>query len=107
MATQTITEWLDDIDGGAAAETVSFELDGVSYEIDLNPTNAKALRAAVEPWIAAGRRVGTKRLDVPVAVPTGVDNKAVRAWASSNGVQIQARGRIPQSIIDEYRAAGN
>ena len=107
MATQTITEWLDDLDGGAAEETVSFELDGVSYEIDLSSTNATALRAAVQPWIAAGRRVGGARGNVPVAVPTGVDAKAVRAWAASNGVQVPARGRMPQSVIDQYRAAGH
>lgn len=34
----------DDIDGSQAAETVSFALDGVSYEMDLSEENAEKLR---------------------------------------------------------------
>jgi len=34
----------DDLDGSEADETVTFALDGVSYEIDLNAKNAAALR---------------------------------------------------------------
>ena len=35
---------VDDLDGSEATETVSFGLDGASYEIDLNDGNAAALR---------------------------------------------------------------
>lgn len=35
---------LDDIDGSAADETVTFALDGVSYEIDLVSAHAAELR---------------------------------------------------------------
>ena len=37
----------DDIDGGPADETVTFGLDGVTYEIDLSEKNASALRDAI------------------------------------------------------------
>ncbi|WP_422652881.1 Lsr2 dimerization domain-containing protein [Arsenicicoccus sp. UBA7492] len=37
----------DDLDGGAAEETVQFSLDGVAYEIDLSTKNAEALRSAL------------------------------------------------------------
>jgi Lsr2 len=40
-------------------------------------------------------------------VQTGVDNRAVRAWAESNGFEVSARGRISAEIIQKYRAAGN
>ena len=40
MAQKVQVILVDDIDGGAADETVSFSLDGVSYEIDLSTTNA-------------------------------------------------------------------
>ena len=40
---------------------VAFTLDGVTYEIDLSTKNANKLRAAFEPWIEAGRRVGGRR----------------------------------------------
>jgi hypothetical protein len=36
-----------------------------------------------------------------------VDNRAVRAWAASNGIELSERGRIPGVVIEQYRAAGN
>lgn len=56
MARREIIETIDDIDGSGDAEEVSFSLDGVSYDIDLSPANREALAAALEPFIAAGRR---------------------------------------------------
>ena len=46
----------DDIDGSAADETVTFALDGVTYEIDLTTANATALRDALAPYVGHGRR---------------------------------------------------
>ena len=106
VAKQMITELLDDIDGSVAAETVSFALDGVSYEIDLSVRNARALRSELTRWQQAARHVGGRRV-APLAVPTAVDTRAVRAWAASNGVQVPNRGRIPNAVIEHYRAAGN
>jgi hypothetical protein len=108
MVSRTTVELLDDVDGKAAAETLSFGIDGTSYEIDLSEKNAKTLRKALEPFVGAGRRTAgrlTRANARPVA--TGVDNGAVRAWAASNGIQVSARGRIPGEIIEKYRAAEN
>jgi len=55
---RTIT---DDIDGTEARTTVRFALDGVDYEIDLSEANAKALREALQPYVAAGRVVRRPR----------------------------------------------
>ena len=41
---QTITQLIDDIDGGKAEETVMFAIDGTNYEIDLGRKNAARLR---------------------------------------------------------------
>ena len=108
MASKTTVELLDDVDGKPAAETLTFGIDGTSYEIDLSDKNAKALRKALEPYVEAGRRTGgrlTRANAKPVA--TAVDNTAVRAWAASNGIELSARGRIPGEVIEKYRAAGN
>ena len=48
----------DDLDGSPATETVSFGLDGKSYEIDLNDKNAGKLRDALAQYVGAGRSVG-------------------------------------------------
>jgi hypothetical protein len=107
MVTRTVTELLDDMTGQAADETVSFGLDGVEYEIDMTKKNAAALRKALGPWQDHARRLGGRRGPVMQHVPSGVDNRAVRAWAASNGVDLPARGRIPAAVIDQFRAAGN
>lgn len=109
MASQTIVELIDDVDGKPADETVTFGLDGREYEIDLSEKNAKALRKALEPWAEAARRVGGRRSrgTTTTRVETGVDTAAVRAWAASNGIELSSRGRLPKDVVEQYRAAGN
>ena len=64
MAQQTIVTLTDDIDGSEATETVSFGLDGRTYEIDLNEANAEDPREVLAPYVVAARpadRRGTGR----------------------------------------------
>src|SRR3954447_15593174 len=62
MAQRTVVQLVDDIDGTQIAdnqgETVTFGLDGATYEIDLTDQNAKELRGAVQVYVANGRRGG-------------------------------------------------
>lgn len=111
MAQRVVVTLSDDIDGGEAAETVEFGLDGKSYEIDLNPSNAKKLRKALAPYTAAARRqvTGGKR-DRSRALTyrhTSVEAApaAVRAWAQSNKMDVPARGRIPKRVYEAFREA--
>ena len=106
----TVVTLIDDLDGESTAdETVKFALDGTNYEIDLSKKNAEKLRGAVKAYVEHGRRVtsGSKRGRGSAAQFDGVDTKAVRAWAASNKIELNTRGRIPTSIIERYRAAGN
>ncbi|MGH3997546.1 MAG: histone-like nucleoid-structuring protein Lsr2, partial [Pseudonocardiaceae bacterium] len=57
MAKRTVVTVIDDIDGSEGAETVSFGLDGVNYEIDLAEVNAGTLREALRPYVDRGLRV--------------------------------------------------
>ncbi len=116
MARQVITTLIDDLDGKKADRTVEFSLDGTAYTIDLSDANAGKLRKALDPFIAAGTRVGrasgrTARNSGPGAAtrPAGSrdENKMIRDWAVQNGHQISERGRIPQSVTSAYRAAHN
>lgn len=110
MAQQTSVTLVDDIDGGKAAETVKFGLDGSNYEIDLNKRNAASLRRALSEFVDHGRRLRTER---PVArrarssnsATSGVDIKAVRTWAVQEGIEVSARGRVPRSVIERYQDA--
>ena len=58
MAQKVQVLLVDDIDGGEASETVSFALDGNSYEIDLSGKNATKLRDAFAKYVGAARKVG-------------------------------------------------
>ncbi|MCZ7459380.1 histone-like nucleoid-structuring protein Lsr2 [Streptomyces sp. WMMC940] len=108
MAQRVVVTLFDDIDGGTAAETVSFGLDGKSYEIDLNPANAKKLRTALAPYMAAGRKAarhaGRPRKEYR-RTDLAPDPAAVRAWAQSNKMDVPARGRIPKRVYEAFREA--
>jgi hypothetical protein len=58
MAQTVIVQLTDDFDGGKADETVSFALNGNTYEIDLSAENAERLRDAFAPFIEKGRKTG-------------------------------------------------
>jgi Lsr2 len=116
MAKETVTRLIDDLDGGAAHETVRFSLDGLLYEIDLSSKNAKKLRSELGTYVEHGSRVsGTSTSRVAGArtargngvAPNADQNRAIREWAQSKGYEISARGRIKQGIVDEFhRSAG-
>ena len=58
MAQKVQVLLVDDLDGGEATETVSFALDGTSYEIDLSGKNAEELRDAFAKYVGAARKAG-------------------------------------------------
>ena len=58
MAQRVEVTLVDDIDGGKASETVTFSLDGVTYEIDLSDKNARKLRDDFANWTGHARRSG-------------------------------------------------
>ncbi|MET9803804.1 Lsr2 family protein [Streptomyces sp. NPDC006368] len=110
MAQRVVVTLFDDIDGGEAAETVMFGLDGTMYEIDLSTANAKKLRKALAPYVAAGRkRSGSATAARSRASYTHTalepDPAAVRAWAQSNKMDVPARGRIPKRVYEAFREA--
>ncbi|MBV9593921.1 MAG: Lsr2 family protein [Actinobacteria bacterium] len=104
---------VDDIDGGPADETVTFALDGNSYEIDLSASNASALREALAKYIGHARRAGRAARPAPTPVRSGrtparVDREqlqAIREWARTNGHTVSDRGRIPSAIVEAYHSA--
>lgn len=62
MAQKTKVVLVDDLTGqvlpDGQGQTVSFALEGVSYEIDLNKDDADALRQLFKRYVEAGRKVG-------------------------------------------------
>jgi hypothetical protein len=106
MASRTIVLLEDDIDGSKADETIEFGIDGTTYAIDLSDSNAKKLRGALDGYISKARKVSGKR-STSRKPSCAVDLKAVRAWTTSNGIQLSSPGRLPASVLEQYRSAGN
>jgi len=115
MAQEVILKLVDDLDGSEATETVMFGLDGENFEIDLSAKNAAALRKALDRYRGSARASSAGR-GAPASGRRGrgksrgrgeIDPKAVRVWATENGIDISTRGRIPSEVLDKYKAAGN
>lgn len=118
MAQKTTVQLVDDIDGSEAEETVSFGLDGTSYEIDLSGEHAAGLRDALAPYVGAARKAGSASKGRRGGARRGSDGSAggsptihrqrtiqIRQWARDQGIQINERGRIPSRVVQAYEAA--
>lgn len=108
MAQKVKVLLIDDLDGSDADETISFAVDGVSYEIDLNSAHAAELREAFARWIGHARRAGGRRRTTrrsAASSSAGGETAAIREWARANGYKVSDRGRIPADIREAYAAA--
>jgi hypothetical protein len=108
MASRTVVRFEDDIDGSKAAETISFGLDGVVYEIDLSMKNSEKLRRVLQRYTSASRRVGGRITRGDRGKGTARSDPAqlaaIREWARHNGYAVGDRGRVPTYIVEEYNA---
>jgi len=119
MATQTTVTLVDDLDGSAATETVTFAFEGHHYEIDLSDKNAKKFRDSLAHFVGAARpaeepvrRRGPGR---PRGSRTGrstgrvaVDREqttAIRDWARKSGFAVSDRGRLSAEVLEAFEAA--
>jgi len=107
VAQRTQIILIDDIDGSEAAETVSFALDGINYEMELSAENAEKLRGELANWIKNARRVSGRLSRGRRGSYTRVSSNSstIREWARANGYTVNERGRLPKEIIDAFEAA--
>jgi Lsr2 len=107
MAQRIQTLLIDDLDGGEAAGTVRFGLDGTEYEIDLSAAHSGELREALEQYIAHARRAGgTARSTARTRRGSAaVDTAKVREWAKGRGIEVKDRGRVPAGVVEQYQTA--
>ncbi|GEK18502.1 histone-like nucleoid-structuring protein Lsr2 [Cellulomonas persica] len=109
MAQKVQVLLIDDVDGAEADETVTFALDGVTYEIDLTAQRAAQLRDAFATWVGHARRVGGR--STTAARPAArrrrgdSDAHAIREWAKEQGLEVSERGRISAEVREAYDKA--
>jgi hypothetical protein len=110
VAKRTITVLTDDLTGQelepGTGQTVSFALDGQSYELDLAKDSAEELREAFKRYTQAARRMtGRQAAEKPQGRRSRQDTSAIREWAKANGHEVNERGRIASSVVQAYEAA--
>ncbi len=107
MAKKIITTVTDDLDGTANARSVTFGLDGVAYSIDLSARNEKKLRDSLQEFInhAARQRGAAPSKPATVRGERDYDIAGLRKWAAKKGIEVPSRGRIPNAIVEQYKAS--
>ena len=127
MATKTIVSC--DVCGKQPAATAPLVVGGTTGEVDLCERHAKALNAAVQPFMTAARITGGRRRVVaakktakkapakrsakkPVSKKAAARRTkassnvaAIRAWAQESGVEVATRGRLKPELVAAYNAA--
>lgn len=115
MARRTRIVLEDDLTGevleDGAGETISFGLDGQSFEIDLSAENASKLRDDFALYIGHGRKTassGSAGRQSGNRSRSSTEGKRdlgpVREWARQNGHDVSERGRVKASVIEAYDA---
>ena len=103
-----VTKLVDDIDGSDAEMTLTFGLDGVEYEVDLNDEHyAKHYEALT--FLASVARVVERapvkpKRTLSTGKKTSVTGKTqeMREWLRANGHNVSDRGRVPTHLVDLY-----
>jgi hypothetical protein len=110
MAREVVQRVTDDLDGSPDAATIQFALDGRAYQIDLSPRNEAKFRDALAPFVDNATKVRPERRSGRAATsrkgPLRESDREraqlVRQWALDNGVQLAARGRLAQAVMDAF-----
>ena len=112
MAQKIEVTLVDDVDGTAddGIETVRFSVNGVPWEIDLNPENLAVWNKKIGFYIEHGRKAGSNgsapaRRRRDRSGTSRERSSDIRVWAKQQGHEISDRGRVPVAIIAEYDAS--
>ena len=108
MAQNTQIVYVSDLSGVDITDndqpTQTFGWDGTTYELDLTAKEAEKFYKTIQPYLDKARKVTGSKPARGGSKRTGPDPKEVRAWAEAQGIDVPARGRIPQTIVDQYNA---
>jgi hypothetical protein len=89
------------------SETITFGLDGSSYEIDVCEDHGAQLRDAFAPFVGAARSAAPAARRGRPAARAATDDRvaAIREWGRSHGHQVSERGRLSAALVAAYEAA--
>ena len=108
MVQKTVVIYTDDLTGKESEEvqTYGFTLNGVGYEIDLTPESYDQMLEDFGPYMEKGRKTGRVK-GAPKArkADDGASAETIRAWARTQGIEVNDRGRVPATVREQYEAA--
>jgi hypothetical protein len=105
-----------------AERTVSFALEGRTFELDLCSQHLGNLERDLGKWAELARAGAARRGRRPAAVgrgrgrrgrprrataaaPAGTSASQIRDWARAAGYVVSDRGRVSREILDAYQSA--
>ena len=103
-------------DDTPGTQTVTFALEGATYEIDLCEQHVEELHKSFGAFVGAARRTGGRgRPSGRAAAPAsgrrgGTDRQRtqeIRQWARANNLSVNERGRIPAEIVAQFESAAH
>lgn len=97
MAERIQVELVDDIDGSPAQQTVTFALDGVTYEIDLSERHAQRLRGVFARYIERARAPEREREQQSPATTKRQERDERDARQANRQLTEQIRGAAQRS----------
>lgn len=88
----------------------TFVVNAVTYEMDLCPEHYSQFVSALEPFLTAAeptkmRNKSTVRTALKGKKGSTFTTKDVRNWLREQGKEVSPSGRIPNALIEEYKAA--
>jgi hypothetical protein len=92
---------------GGEVESLDMTLGGTEYRIDLCASHRKPYNDLLELITMDGRRVSRRGRRQPAArkQPDRANRNAeIRAWAKEQGIDVSARGRIADEVVQKYDA---
>lgn len=111
MAKRTVVTMVDDLTNEqldeAGGETVTFSMDGTTYEIDLSHDNAREMRDAFGQYVSVARRLnlGHTRHTAPRTRRDSERKRTqeIRRWAIFKGMLEEgSRGRVPRQVVEAW-----
>ena len=113
MAKRQMDVLVDDIDGTPIVDesqgrTVPVKIGDIDVELDLTNENIAKLEETFREFIGTATPApfnGSRRRSGNTTTATTEDLSVVREWARKNGYEINARGRIPFSVMDAFTKA--
>lgn len=107
MARELRAALVDDVDGSPATQTIEFTVAGRSWALDLNDAHAREFMTDVMRWTRHARRTDIALGDNRVAARRDpAQTRAIRAWATANGLECPPRGKIPKDVEQAFHDNG-